>query len=323
MKATFVDRLVYWAARLAIGAAARVPQWLGYTAADLLGRLWFVLDRRRRRYALTFLRQAFPTHSERELRRIGSAATGNLFKVPLDMARLTRLLARGGDLRQVLDDAPARRHLERMPRPFLGLTGHLGNWEVAAIGVAQFAGGAHGVARVSRNPLLQQWILHNRQQGGLVVHPRRGGIRGLQKAMAQGGVGLQVVDQNQRLRGVFAPFFGRLASCERAAATMALRHGYPIIVGVALRQGRGFRFQLVSSEPFSLVATGDKAKDLLAAVVRINGELEALIRRAPEQYLWIHDRYRTQPKPGDADEWDGHGVDHSDFHGLQDDGGAD
>jgi KDO2-lipid IV(A) lauroyltransferase len=81
---------------------------------------------------------------------------------------------------------------------------------------------------------------------------------------------------------------------------MALRHGYPIIVGVALRQGRGFRFQLVSSEPFTLVATGDKGKDLLAAVVRINGELEALIRRAPEQYLWIHDRYRTQPKVGDA-----------------------
>ena len=189
--------------------------------------------------------------------------------------------------------------------------------------MAQRWGSGHGVARVSKNPLLQQWLLQNRQRGGLHIHPRRGGIRGLAKALQQGGVGLQVVDQNQRLRGVFAPFFGRLASCERAAATMALRHGYPIIVGVALRQGRGFRFQLVSSEPFSLVSTGDKAKDLLAAVVRINGELEALIRRAPEQYLWIHDRYRTQPKREAADEWDGHGVDHSDFHGLQDDSGAD
>ena len=316
MKASFVDRLVYWAARLAIGAAARVPQWLGYTAADLLGRLWFVLDRRRRRYALTFLRQAFPTHSDRELRRIGSASTGNLFKVPLDMARLTRLLARGGDLRQVLDDAPARRHLERMPKPFLGLTGHLGNWEVAAIGVAQFAGGAHGVARVSRNPLLQQWILHNRQQGGLVVHPRRGGIRGLQKAMAAGGVGLQVVDQNQRLRGVFAPFFGETASCERAAVSLALRRDYPLVVGAALREGNGFRFRLVLSEPFHLQRTGDKNADLYAAVVAVNTRLEALIRQAPEQYLWIHDRYRTKPAAGD-----GQGADDAAAEDAADDDG--
>ncbi len=315
MKVRVVDRLVYWAARAAIGLAARVPQWLGYGAADLLGRLWFVLDRRRRGYALRFLRQAYPDRPDHELLRIGSRATGNLFQVPLDMARLTRLLARGGSVREVLDDARALPQLQRLQRPFLGLTGHLGNWEVAAIGVAQFAGGAHGVARVSKNPLLQQWISANRERGGLVVHPRRGGIRGLTKALAAGGVGLQVVDQNQRLRGVFAPFFGKLASCERAAVTLALRHGYPIVVGVALRRGRGFRFDLVAAEPFTLVATGDRDADLHAAVVRVNLALESLIRLAPEQYLWIHDRYRTQPKAGAVGEAERHAVDEGDDEG--------
>ncbi|MBX3464575.1 MAG: hypothetical protein KF830_15510 [Planctomycetes bacterium] len=300
MRPRLLDRVVYLLARTAIGVAARVPQWLGYGCADALGRLFFRLDRRRRGYALRLLRNAFPDRSEAELLRLGARATGNLFKVPLDMARLTRLLECGGDVRAVLDYRQAERQLASLRPPFLGLTAHLGNWEVAAIGVAQFVGGADGVARVAKNPLLQRWILQNRERGGLRIHPRRGGIRDLAAGLAAGRVGLQVVDQNQRLRGVFAPFFGEIASCERAAVSLALRHGYAIVVGVALRRGRGFAFDLVAAEPFVLERTGDRARDLFAAVVRVNTEIERLVRRAPEQYLWIHDRYRTRP-PADAD----------------------
>lgn len=308
MKVRWRDRCVYWLARATIGTAALVPQWLGYGAAALLGRFWFVVDRRRRGYALRFLRQAFPERSERELLRLGARATANLFQVPLDMARLTRLLARGGRIEQVLDLRSVGPVLDGLPRPFLGLTAHLGNWEVAAIGVAQRVGGADGVARVTKNPLLNRWVLHNRERGGLTIHSRRGGIRGLAAALERGRVGLQVVDQNQRLRGVFAPFFGKLASCERAAVSLALRLGHPIVVGAAVRRGRGFRFEMIAAEPFVLTATGDKAKDLLAGVERVNRAIEELVRRAPEQYLWIHDRYRTQPAPAAAGD-DGHAVD--------------
>lgn len=310
------DRVVYWIARVAIGTAARVPQWLGYGAANALGRLFFRCDGRRRRYALHFLRNAYPELSERELLRIGSRATGNLFKVPLDMARLTRLLARGGDVRSVLDYGADGAHLEALRPPYLGLTAHLGNWEVAAVGVAWHAGGAHGIARVARNPLLERWILANRERGKLVIYPRRGGVRDLSKALAAGSVGLMVVDQNQRLRGVFAPFFGEEASCERAAVWLALRHGYPIVVGGAVRKGSGFSFQLVAEPPFTLTPTGDREADLEAGVRRVNQAVEAMIRRAPEQYLWIHDRYRTKRPAGSPRA-------HDDAHDGDDDSGGD
>ena len=299
MKVRFADRVVYVLARAAIGVAARVPQWFGYGAAAALGRLFFLCDRRRRGYALRFLKNAFPGRSDRDLLRIGFVATGNLFKVPLDMARLSRLLARGGDIGEVLDYGKAQPLLAMKP-PFLGLSGHLGSWEVAGIAVAQRSGGAHAVARISKNPLLEQWILSNRERGGVHIHPRRGGVRPLASALAAGSVGLLAVDQNQRLRGVFAPFFGENASCERAAASLALRHGYPIIIGTALRLGSGFRFEFVALEPFVLQRTGDKEGDLRAAVIRINQAIEQLVRLAPEQYLWIHDRYRTQPPVGQA-----------------------
>ena len=126
--------------------------------------------------------------------------------------------------------------------------------------------------------------------------------------MARGAVGLQVVDQNQRLRGVFAPFFGEVASCERAAVTLCLRNAYPLIVGAALRVDGRFRFRLVLLPPFVPERTGDKGGDLYRGVVAVNERLEQLIRMAPEQYLWIHNRYRKKPpadwRPG-ADVDDG------------------
>ncbi len=297
MKVTLWHRIECRAARLLIGLLALVPDRLGYGFAGWVGRLWFRLDGRRRRYALHFLKNALPDRDEKELLRIGARATGSLFQVPLDMAKLTRLLERGGSLEDVVDCSEAEAGLAS-ERPWLGLTGHLGSWEMGAAAIASRVGEAHGIARVSKNPLLQRWILANRQRAGLHIHPRRGGLRDLARALEGGAVGLQAVDQNQRLRGVFAPFFGQVASCERAAVTLALRHRYPLVVGTAYRVPNRFRFRFVLLEPFVLARSGDKAKDLYEGVVAVNERLEQLIRLAPEQYLWIHDRYRKKPPPG-------------------------
>jgi Kdo2-lipid IVA lauroyltransferase/acyltransferase len=297
VKVRYRDRVVYWLGRSAIFVAAAMPQWLGYGLAAGLGRLYFRCSRRRRACALRFLGAAFPDRSERQLLRLGRIATGNVFKVPLDMAKLTRLLTRGGDIRSVVDVTPLAGMLPAPP--YLAVTAHLGSWEVAAVTMAQIAGVGHGVARVFRNPLLQRWILHNRRRGGLHIHPRRGGIKQLAAALHGGAVGLQVVDQHQRLRGVTAPFFGRPASCERAAATLALRMRLPLVVGGAVRTGRGFRFRMVSEPAFVPPSTGDREADLRAAVAQVNERLERMIKAWPEQYLWIHDRYRM-PLPGDG-----------------------
>ena len=295
MKVRLRDRLVYWAARTAIGLAAVAPQWLGYGFAAALGRTFFRFSKRRQQCALRFLRAAFPERSDAELLRIGRISTGNFFKVPIDMARLTRWLEKGRDIRSIIDVSGSEGSLPEPP--YMVAAAHLGGWEVGAVAMAHLAGKAHAIARVSKNPLLQRWILQNRQRGGLYVHPRRGGIRALARAVADGGVGLQAVDQHQRLRGVQATFFGRMASCERAAASLALRHGYPMVVGSAVRVGGGFRFRLVTEPAIVFASTGDRDLDLRNAVEAVNRRLEAVLRQYPEQYLWIHDRYRD---PGDS-----------------------
>ena len=293
MKVTLEHRIIYGAVRVVLWVVERMPKALAYGSAAALGRIYFRFSRRRRRLAMEFLRLAFPEgKTDKELYRIGSLATANMFRVPLDVIYSTKIIEDGN----FLDHVDVSQTREHMPDgPFLGVTAHLGSWEVAAIHYAAMGRDTHVVVQSFKNPLLQRFITESRRRAGLYLHPRRGGIRGLMEALARGCVGLQAVDQNQRLRGVFVPFFGKLASTERSAATLALRKGYPVMTGTCRRVGCGFRFKTFIDDLIYPQATGDPEEDVKRLVRKINERLEKHILAAPDQYLWIHNRYRSRP----------------------------
>ncbi len=293
MRITIKHRISYAALRVALWSIGLMPRALAYGCAAMLGRCYFHVARRRRRLAMEFLRLAFPDgKSERELRRIGARATGNVFKVPLDMIYSTKVIEQGNFLDHV-DVSETREHLP--DGPLIGVTAHLGSWEVAAIHYAAMGRETHVVVQFFKNPLQQRFITANRRRAGLHLHARRGGLRGMARALARGCIGLQAVDQNQRRRGMFVPFFGKLASTERSAATLALRKGYPIMTGTCRRVGSGFRFKTYIDELIYPQATGNLQEDVEQLAAQINERLEQQILDAPDQYLWIHNRYRTRP----------------------------
>jgi KDO2-lipid IV(A) lauroyltransferase len=284
----------YALARVGLGFATVAPERVAYGLAGALGRLFFRLSKRRQRIALRNLRLAFgPDVPERELLRIGRVSTGNTFKAAVDTVRLIPVIAKGELLSHIVNPELLR----EVPRPPAWiLSGHFGAWEVAGMAVATLGTPCHAIGRRFKNPLLDAFVFGNRERAGLFVHGRRGGIRAVANALRSGAYGLQIVDQNQRLRGVFAPWFGELASCERAASVLALRFRYPILIGACVREGHGMRYRLLRVGVIDPVATGDHDADVLRLVTTINAHLEGVIRRYPEQYLWIHDRYRTRPE---------------------------
>jgi KDO2-lipid IV(A) lauroyltransferase len=288
------QRVVYILARLVLTAANLLPERVSYGLAGALGRLFFRCSKVRQAHALRILRNAYPDEKDdRVLLDLARRATGNVFKVPLDLVRVTAAIRRG----RILDfvDVSQVRHLVP-PAPFVGIAGHLGSWEVGAVTMAYLTGETHAIVRTFRNPLLTRFIFANRRLAGLHLHPRRGGIRKLAAALQRGCVGLQVADQHQRLRGVRVPFFGELASTERSGVSLALRGGYPILIGNCERIGPGFRFRLILSEPFVPKSTGDREEDVRRTVAEVNRRLEEHILAFPDQYLWIHNRYRSRPQ---------------------------
>lgn len=290
---TFWNRVEYAVARSGIAALGLVPERLGYAVLGAVARLWLRCAPGRRRIGLANLALAFPDGlAAREADRILMRSTANAFQNVLDMVHAARHVQRG-TIRERIDFDGVE---EVLPDPpFIGCTMHLGSWEIAGISVALGVDEAHAIGRVPKNPLIAAFLRRHRERAGLVLHDRRGGIRPTARALARGKVGLQVIDQNQRLRGAFVPFFGRVASCERSAATLAVRRGYPLLIGCAVRVDGRFRFRLRAMPPFRAEATGDVEADVLRTVRMINERAEELVREFPDQYLWIHDRYRTRP----------------------------
>ncbi len=289
--ATKIQWLSYLICRVTFTTIGCLPEGLIYRVAGLLGETHVRLFKKRQRYALITLRLAYPQETDdKKLLKLARKGTANLYKVALDtIFATTRLNKRTFEDRV---DMSALRD-SGLASPWIGVSGHLGGWECGAIGVS-FAGyDAHVTARVPSNPLLNNWLLASRARAGLQVHNRRGGIRDAVTALDEGGVLVQAIDHHQRNRGVQAPWFGRMASCKRAAATIGVRRGYPLMVAASIRVGNGFRFKWVIQEVIQPEKTGHLAIDIQQTVEKINLSLETLIRRFPEQYLWIHHRYRA------------------------------
>ncbi|MCC6781936.1 MAG: hypothetical protein IT457_03760 [Planctomycetes bacterium] len=298
----FVHRVAYLGLRLGLGVLGALPERFAYAAMAGVARLYFACARTRRRVGLANLALAFPPQehawTRRERLRIVRQGTVSAFQNILDMLHGQRWRARGRLLERV--DITEFSQLG-IRAPFLGLSSHLGSWEAAALTAAFVEREVHVIGRVPRNPLVARHLRRQREACGLIVHDRRGGIRPLARALAEGKVALQAVDQNQRLRGVFVPFFGRLAATERSAATLAVRRGVPLVVAVCVRVAPGFRFRVRVLGPLHPVRSGALHDDVVATVRLISAAIECLVREVPDQYLWIHDRYRTRPSAGADD----------------------
>ena len=299
-----VDFAVYVPVRSVFFALAWLPERLAYGSVACLGRIFFVLARKRRKIALANLKQAMGEGAkDKELRKIGSRACGANFKVLVDMARLPRILAAGRfwglvDATELHKEREAA--LERHgDKPVIFCTPHLGSWEAGLEGAGQIFGEMNVIARPLANPWLHRLMFRIRHGAKKHIYPRRGGIRAVARALREGGNAVFLPDQNQRLRGVFVPFFGKEASCDRSAMSLSRLGGYPIFVLAMIRVGPGFRFRYRVSEVFHVTDERDQDKDckLRGGILRLNKAMERLILEEPEQYFWLHDRFRTRPGP--------------------------
>lgn len=293
-----LDAATYAVARALLFGLAWLPEFVVYPALDALGRLYLRCSKKRRKIAVANLALAFEgKRSEAELFALARRACGASFMVLGDVARIERMI-RSGKHRDRVDDRAFLDQLERR-RAELGLvsapifcTPHLGSWEVAGFQLGLHFDGAVVIARPLGNPYLQAWLVRCRSQLGVSIVPRRGGVRSLVAALrANCAIGL-LPDQNQRTRGIFVEVFGKLASCDRSPARLAQMSAASIVAMACYRVGRRYRFRLELGDIFGVEAG---TKDLAVPTRRLQASIEELILRAPEQYFWVHDRYRTRP----------------------------
>ena len=185
-------------------------------------------------------------------------------------------------------------------RPVFILGGHFGNWEVSTATFGMFGFPLGIVARKLDNPYLHNWFFEARQQTGHQLYDKKGGTSEMIRLLEAGGnLGL-LCDQDAGHRGLFVDFFGQPASTFKSIALMALQYRAILVVGYGIRlpddpDARWVRYEIGCEEVIDTLDFDHSREALTTITQRYTNALERAIRRAPEQYFWVHRRWKSQP----------------------------
>ena len=302
------------------GAAAGV-QSLSPVAAvqfgDMLGRLAHRVARRQRRRCLANLHLAYrdeltaaerDAHARQVFAHFGRGVVDFLRGPARSASELARLVACDG-----------WEHVEaglRRGKGLLLVTGHFGNWELLGRWLAMVKNvPLTVVAKEPDSPALAAYLRRMRENGGFTVLSKGESARGLLRALRRGEAILILADQNSG--DVFAPFFGVPAGTAAGPTSLALHSGAALIpIYCAALPDNTFRVTcfpaLDTRDGAESAGTGDRRADVLRLTTELNQTLESVVRAHPDQWLWLHNRWKSAFEEGNrAAAWD---------NGMQDQG---
>lgn len=291
------DLAVYAVVRLAVCLVQALPPRAAMGLADMLARLAYRLDRRHRLAALDNLARAFPELTSEETRcRLVAAVYRHFCRLVIEIALLPRKL-HANNWRRRLRLRGGRTIVARLlsGRPLLIVTAHFGNWELAGYALGLLGFPAHAVARPLDNAHLDGFLRRFRERTGQSVLAKKGDFDRMREILSGGGVMATLADQDAGQRGLFVEFFGRPASTHKAVALLALEHRVPIVVaGTPRLAGKNGYEVIVEDEilPEDYEGRPDAVREITQ---RFTSGLERLVRRAPEQYFWLHRRWKHEP----------------------------
>jgi KDO2-lipid IV(A) lauroyltransferase len=176
------------------------------------------------------------------------------------------------------------------------LSGHFGNWELLVAAHGMRGHPIHLVHRAIANPLVDRWLHGLRARAGTQMIRKSGAGRGVLRALHERALLVLPIDQNStRGLGVFVDFFGLPASTNSGMARIALRTDAPIVPAFIVREGRSARHRVHVLPILEVERTGDFQEEVRRNTQRFTEVFEEMVRRHPEQWLWMHKRWKTRP----------------------------
>lgn len=291
MRPSLAHRAQYAGLLLLEETASRLPWGARCAAGRALGRAWHLLDRRHRRVARENAGRAFPEWGRDRVAALVRANFEHLGATAVEslgLARTTRaeLLARCRfEGLEHLDAALAQ------GRGALVLTAHLGNWELAGLAMAARGYPFFAVGRRQANPLIDGRVTRLRESfGGTLIHHREA-VRPVLRALRQGALVAFLMDQRAlRREAVGSRFFGQPVVTNQGLALLALKTGAPVVPGFDERVGERHVIRLHPALPPP--EEKGRPEQVRAYTERFDAAIEEAVRRTPEQWFWVHRRWR-------------------------------
>ena len=272
-----------------------IPEQLSIQISDRIGEVWYLLDWRHRKVALYNLKRAYANEKhDVEIRSIAKQSFRNIARIPFEIGWSLQLSEKEIMRRCKVNGLDHLRRAHAKGRGALILTLHIGNWELLPL---SYTANGFKVSLIYR-PLdfepADLFFLHYRQRFGGQPIPKKKSMRKVLDALKGGdSVGI-LLDQDSGLTaGVFADFFGYPACTNKGMALLALKTGAPVIPTFLIRTGKGYSVHIWPEIP--VIRSDNKESDIQLNTEQYNRVLEKIIRQYPEQWLWVHRRWKNRP----------------------------
>lgn len=282
-----------WVILKAVGA---LPRRVARGLAAAIARLLFTFRPKLRRTADFNLRLAFPEITERARKSILRKMVRHLGWMAAEFARFPKLKKENIEKLVILDGHENFLEGHRRGNGVLYLTGHIGAWELSSFAHALYGYPLHYMARPLDNQRLDALVNRYRCASGNQPIFKNESARVMLRVLKEAGTIGILADQNTMPEeGLFVDFFGKPACTTTGIARVALHTGAAVVPGYAVWDESLQKYRLRFEPPVGLIRTGDAERDIFENTQAFAKVIEAIIRKHPEQWIWLHARWKTRP----------------------------
>lgn len=295
---TYIEYAVAW---LILKSVGMFPRSFALKTGQAVGAIAHLVLPHLRRNAELNLRLAFPELDGQERERIKRGVFRNLGRLLGEISQFPRF--NRDNISSIVTYEGLENYLsaKAQRRGVILLTGHIGAWELSVYAHSIYGHPMSFLARRVDNPLVERLAESYRARYGNRSIDKKNSVRGVLKTLKSGGVVGILADLNaSREEGVFCDFFGVQACTTAGVATLALRTGAVVLPGYLVWDDKAQIHRLHFERPVETINTGNQREDVIANTECYTKVLESIIRRYPDQWLWIHRRWRTRPQ-GEAE----------------------
>jgi KDO2-lipid IV(A) lauroyltransferase len=290
------ERLEYFFSSILLSLLRCLPRTIARCAGVMVAKFLFRIRPPLRRAAEFNVRLAFPELPESACREIVSGMVRNLGWMAAEFALLPRYTRSNIEQAIILDGFENFAAAERRGKGVLFLTGHVGAWELAPFAHALYSRPIYFLVRPIDNPRVDALVNRYRCASGNQPIRKNESARLVLRILHEGGVIGVLGDQNTiAAEAVFVEFFGIPAATTTGIARLARRTGAAVLPAYSYWDSRIGKYCLRYDPALDLPVTDDEESDIREYCARFNQVIEDYVRRFPDQWLWVHRRWKTRP----------------------------